>query len=101
METPQAKGYIEEEEGGEKLLEFTKSNQGAKMSTRISKTLADMSIKCSCQRSFIAKQPYLDPSLCQSIYLNPKHKKNMVRFAMTINSLLDINMPLVHSHPIG
>jgi hypothetical protein len=25
----------------------------------------------------------------------------MVRFAMTINSLLDINMPLVHSHPIG
>jgi len=60
---------------GEKImLESPKSNQGAKMSTRISKTLVDMSIKHSCQWSFIAKHPYLDPSLCQLVYLNHEHK---------------------------
>ncbi len=57
------------------LLEFPKSNQGAKMNIIISKTLAGMSIKCNCQRSFITKQPYLDPSLCQLIYFNLTHKK--------------------------
>ncbi len=56
------------------LLEFPKSNQGAKMNTRISETMASMSIKRDCQRFFIAKQPYLDPSLSQLIYLNPEHK---------------------------
>ncbi len=56
------------------LLEFSKSNQGAKMSIKISKTLVGMSIKRNCQKKFIAKQPYLDPNLCQLIYLNPKHK---------------------------
>jgi len=30
METPQAKGYIEEEEEEKVLLEFLESNQGAK-----------------------------------------------------------------------
>ncbi len=44
------------------------------LSTRISKTMAGMSIKCSCQRAFITKQPYLDHSFCQLIYLCPKHK---------------------------
>jgi hypothetical protein len=57
------------------LLEFLESNQGAKMSIRIFKTLADVSIKGNCQRPFIVKQPYLDLNLCQLIYLNPKHKK--------------------------
>ncbi len=56
------------------LLEFPKSNQGAKMSTRISKTMVGMSIKRGCQWSFIAKQPYLNPSLYQLIYLNLEHK---------------------------
>ncbi len=39
------------------MLEFPESNQGAKMNTKISKTLDDMSIKHGCQWSFIAKQP--------------------------------------------
>jgi hypothetical protein len=56
------------------LLEFPKSNQGAKMNTKISKTLVSMSIKHDYQKSFIAKQPCLDPSLCQLIYFNLKHK---------------------------
>ncbi len=47
------------------LLKFPKSNQGTKMSTRIFKTLANVSIKCGCQWSFIAKQPYLD-----QVYVN-------------------------------
>ncbi len=33
-----------------------------------------MSIKRGCQRAFIAKQPYLDQSLCQLIYLSVEHK---------------------------
>jgi hypothetical protein len=33
-----------------------------------------MSIKCDCQIAFIAKQPYLDQSLCKLIYLNVEHK---------------------------
>jgi hypothetical protein len=74
METPQAKGYIEEEKKVFFLLEFPKSNQGAKMNTKISKTLVGMSIKCGCQISFITKQPYL-ASLCQLIYLNPKQTR--------------------------
>ncbi len=33
-----------------------------------------MSIKRGCQWSFIAKHSYLNPSLCQLIYLNHEHK---------------------------
>ncbi len=33
-----------------------------------------MSIKRGCQRAFIAKQPYLDQSLCHLIYLSVEHK---------------------------
>ncbi len=83
------------------LLEFPESNQGAKMSTRISKTMASMSIKRSCQWSFIAKQPYLDPSLYQLIYLNLEHKnkqsevchgKVVVGYQHTLDSQLSNNM---------
>jgi hypothetical protein len=42
-------------------------------STMIGKMMFGMSIKCGCQRSFIAKQPYLDHNLCQLIYLHAKH----------------------------
>jgi hypothetical protein len=52
------------------ILEFLVSNQGTKMSIRISKTLD----KCGCQWSFIGKQPYLDLSLFQLVYLNLEHK---------------------------
>jgi len=44
------------------------------MNSIISKTLAGMSIKHGCQWSFIAKQPYRDPSLCQLLYFNLEHK---------------------------
>ncbi len=39
--------------------------------------MSSMSIKHGCQKTFItcAKQPYLDQSLCQLIYLNAKHNK--------------------------
>jgi hypothetical protein len=39
-----------------------------------------MLIKCRCQRSFIAKQPYIDHNLCQLIYLHVEHtnKKGVV-----------------------
>jgi len=36
----------------------------------LGKTMSRMSIKCRCQRSFIAKQLYLDHNLCQLIYLH-------------------------------
>ncbi len=45
--------------------------------TRIGKTMASMSIKRGCQISFIAKQPYLDHSICQLIYLHVEHKNKM------------------------
>ncbi len=36
-----------------------------------------MSIKHGCQRSFIAKQPYLDHNICQLKHLHAKHKNKM------------------------
>jgi hypothetical protein len=39
--------------------------------------MAGMSIKRGCQKSFIAKQPYLDHNICQLIYLHAKHKNKM------------------------
>ncbi len=39
--------------------------------------MASMSIKRGCQRSFIAKQPYLDHSICQLIHLHAEHKNKM------------------------
>jgi hypothetical protein len=33
-----------------------------------------MSTKHGCQRAFITKQPYLNRSRCQLIYLSAKHK---------------------------
>jgi len=33
-----------------------------------------MSIKQGYQRTFVAKQPYLDQSLCKLIYLHGEHK---------------------------
>jgi hypothetical protein len=60
--------------GKKALLEFPKSSQQAMWSIRISKKMAIMSIKCGCQKTFITKQPNLDHSLCQLIYLCPKHK---------------------------
>jgi len=45
-----------------------------------------MSIKHGCQRSVIAKQPYLDHDLCQLIYLHAKHinKKRVVCHGITM-----------------
>jgi hypothetical protein len=45
--------------------------------TKIGKTMASMSIKRGCQKSFIAKQPYLDHSIFQLIYLHVEHKNKM------------------------
>jgi hypothetical protein len=62
--------------------------------------MVGMSIKRGCQRSFIAKQPYLDHTICQLIYLRAKHKnklgevchgKNVIGFQHTLGSqLLDV-----------
>jgi hypothetical protein len=40
---------------------------------RIGKTMAGNSIKRGCQRAFVAKQPYLDGTLCVLIYENTEH----------------------------
>jgi hypothetical protein len=39
--------------------------------------MATMSIKCGCKKSFIAKQPYLDHSICQLIYFHAEHMNKM------------------------
>jgi hypothetical protein len=56
------------------LNEFPKLNQHSQPKFRIGKTMSSMSIKQGCQKTFIAKQPYLDPSLCQLVYLHGEHK---------------------------
>ena len=40
---------------------------------RVGKVVAGYSIKRGCLRCFVAKQPYLDPSLCMLIYENTMH----------------------------
>ena len=40
---------------------------------RISRTVVGCSIKRGCQRCFVAKKPYLDPSLCMLVYENTMH----------------------------
>ena len=40
---------------------------------RVGKVVAGFSIKRGCLRCFVAKQPYLDPSLCMLIYENTMH----------------------------
>ncbi len=39
--------------------------------------MASMSIKHGCQRSLIAKQPHLDHSICQLMYLHVKYKNKL------------------------
>jgi hypothetical protein len=58
--------------------------------------MAGMPIKHGCQRSFIAKQPYLDHSICQLIYLQAKHKNKMGELA-TRKMFLDFAMLWVHN----
>ncbi len=60
--------------GRKSLSEFLKSSQHSQPKSQIGKTMSSMSIKRGYQRTLIAKQPYLDPSLCQLIYLHGKHK---------------------------
>jgi hypothetical protein len=66
--------------GNKPLIEILESTRLSRQSIRIGKTMSGMSIKHGCQRSFIAKQTYLDHNLCQSIYLHAKHtnKKGVV-----------------------
>ena len=49
----------------------TKST-GAKIN-RVGKNLGGFSIKRGCLRCFVAKQSYLDPSLCMLVYENTMH----------------------------
>jgi hypothetical protein len=55
-------------------LEFLEFSHQAQWKTHISKIMSGMSIKHGCWRAFIAKQPYLDQSPCQLIYLSAEHK---------------------------
>jgi hypothetical protein len=73
----QVNGTTSKKKGGKDLVEFLKCSQQSQQKTRISKTMSSMSIKHGCQKTFItcAKQPYLDQSLCQLIYLKAKHNK--------------------------
>jgi hypothetical protein len=66
----QVNGTISKKNGKKALLEFLESNHQAQQKTYISNTMFRMSIKRGCQRDFIAKQPHLDQSLCQLIYLS-------------------------------
>jgi hypothetical protein len=53
-------GKTNKKKGEKALVEFPESSHQAQQKTCISKTMYGMSIKCGCQRAFIAKQPYLD-----------------------------------------
>jgi hypothetical protein len=66
--------------GNKLLIEIPKSTQLSRQSIRIGKMMSRMSIKHGCQRSFVAKQMYLNHNLCQLIYLHAKHtnKKRVV-----------------------
>jgi hypothetical protein len=95
--------------GKKTLLEFLESSQQVVRSTRISKRMAGMSIKCGCQRAFITKQPYLDHSFCQLIYLCPEHKnrhgmvchgKNVVGYCHSLGSQLSNGMKAHLMDPI-
>jgi hypothetical protein len=78
------------------MMKFLESSQQSQQMTRIGKTMAGMSIKCGCQRSFITKQPYLDHNSCQLIYLHAKHKNKMGELAMG-KMFLDFAMLWVHN----
>jgi hypothetical protein len=60
--------------GKKALVEFPEFRQQSQLNICISKIMFNMSIKHGCQRTFIAKQPYLDQNLYQLIYLTTKHK---------------------------
>ncbi len=82
--------------GKKPMMEFPKSSQQSQRMTKIGKTMAGMSIKCGCQRSFIAKQPYLDHSICPLIYLHAEHNNKMGELAMR-KMFLDFAMLWVHN----
>ncbi len=63
-----------EKKGRKSLSEFPKSSQHSQPKSQIGKTMSSMSIKQGYQKTLIAKQPYLDLSLCQLIYLHGEHK---------------------------
>ncbi len=97
----QVNGTTSKKKGENVLLESSKSNHQAQQKIRISKTMPGMSIKRGYRRAFIVKQPYLDQSLCQLIYLNAKHKnkegevchgKNVVGYQHTLSFELSNGM---------
>ena len=52
---------------------FPVNKPGVPKVQRTGKTVAGNSIKRGCQRAFLAKKPYLDPTLCILIYENTEH----------------------------
>ena len=52
---------------------FPTNKQVRPKESRIGKTQVGNSVKRGCQRSFVAKKPYLDHSLCLLIYENTEH----------------------------
>jgi len=78
------------------MMEFPKSNQQSQRMTKIGKTMAGMSIKRGCQRSFIAKQPYLDHSIFQLYTCMQNIRTKWVNYA-TGKMFLDFAMLWVHN----
>ena len=70
------KQHAKPKKGKKVILEYdvfpvTKST-GAKIN-RVGKNLGGFSIKRGCLRCFVAKQSYLDPSLCMLVYETTMH----------------------------
>jgi hypothetical protein len=53
--------------------EFPVTKSTAAKVKRVGRTVSGFSIKRGCLQSFVAKQSYLDPSLCMLIYENTMH----------------------------
>ena len=79
---------------------------------RIGKIVVGGSIKRGCQWCFVAKKPYLDPSLCMLVYENTMHLNSCgehchgsmgsgFRYAFDIGSSKDMKHKIAQMHAFG
>ena len=107
--------YPKEKRGKKVILEYdsfpVNKTSVAKVKC-IGKTLAGNSIKRGCQRTFVAKQPYLDGALCVLIYENTEHLNThgelchgtMVsgtRYALGVGLSSELKMKIAQMHAFG
>ena len=107
---------IKKKRNGKKVIpeydSFPVNKATATKVKRIGRTVVGSSIKRGCQRCFVTKKPYLDPSLCRLLYENTMHLNSrgehchgsMVggfRYALGVGILASMKHKIAQMHALG